>query len=98
MGSLSRQYRYSTCRHPGGVNSHVAITGLIPCALWIAPLPSSTPLLFRLDFCFSIMGSRVYAGMHSFTDCSVGIVLGIISWLLQHLVMPEVEKWALHSD
>ncbi|KAH9047524.1 hypothetical protein EDB83DRAFT_2677077 [Lactarius deliciosus] len=29
--------------------------------------------------------------------CFVGIILGIISWLLQHLVMPEVEKWIQSS-
>ena len=46
-------------------------------------------------YVFSIVGSRVYAGMHGFMDCSVGIILGIIGWLLQQFVMPEVEKWVL---
>ncbi|KAH9005584.1 hypothetical protein EDB86DRAFT_3098618 [Lactarius hatsudake] len=40
-------------------------------------------------YVFSIVVGRLYTGMHGFMDCSVGIVLGIISWLLQHLVMPE---------
>ncbi|KAH9047514.1 hypothetical protein EDB83DRAFT_2677071 [Lactarius deliciosus] len=44
-------------------------------------------------YVFSIVVGRLYTGMHGFMDCSVGIILGIISWLLQHLVMPEVEKW-----
>lgn len=55
-------------------------------AIWIVVL---------IVYVSSIVGSRVYTGMHGFMDCSVGIILGIISWLLQHLVMPEVEKWAL---
>ena len=57
-------------------------------AIWIVVL---------IVYVLSIVGSRVYTGMHGFTDCFVGIILGIISWLLQHLVMPEVEKWALNS-
>ncbi|KAH9025948.1 hypothetical protein EDB85DRAFT_2149400 [Lactarius pseudohatsudake] len=49
-------------------------------------------------YVFSIVVGRLYTGMHGFMDCSVGIILGIISWLLQHLVMPEVEKWVQSSD
>lgn len=48
-------------------------------------------------YVFSVVGGRVYTGMHGFMDCSAGIILGIISWLLQHLVMPEVEKWVQSS-
>jgi membrane-associated phospholipid phosphatase len=57
-------------------------------AIWIVVL---------IVYVLSIVGSRVYTGMHGFMDCSVGIILGVISWLLQHLLMPEVEKWALSS-
>ena len=57
----------------------------------------ATWIVVLFIYVFSIVGSRVYAGMHGFMDCSVGIILGIISWLLQHLVMPEVEKWVLSS-
>ncbi|KAH9025939.1 hypothetical protein EDB85DRAFT_2292021 [Lactarius pseudohatsudake] len=49
-------------------------------------------------YVFSIVVGRLYTGMHGFIDCSVGIVLGIISRSLQHLVMPEVEKWVQSSD
>ncbi|KAI9444062.1 hypothetical protein H4582DRAFT_1919024 [Lactarius indigo] len=49
-------------------------------------------------YVFSIVVGRLYTGMHGFMDCSVGIILGVISWLLQHLVMPEVEKWVQSSD
>jgi hypothetical protein len=35
--------------------------------------------------------------MHSFMDVTVGTMLRIIGWVLQHTVMPEVEQWVLTS-
>ena len=35
--------------------------------------------------------------MHVFMDVSVGIPLGIIGWVLQRMVMPEVERWVTKS-
>ena len=46
---------------------------------------------------FLIVGSRVYTGTRGFANCSAGIILEVINWLLQHLVMSEVEKWTLNS-
>jgi len=48
-------------------------------------------------YVLTIVGGRLYTGMHSFLDCSVGVFLGTISWLLQRLVMPEVEGWVVRS-
>jgi hypothetical protein len=57
----------------------------------------ATCIVLLFVYVFSIVGGRVYTGMHGFMDCSVGIILGIIGWLLQRLVMPEVDKWVLSS-
>ncbi|KAH9047522.1 hypothetical protein EDB83DRAFT_2523175 [Lactarius deliciosus] len=57
----------------------------------------ATWVVILFVYVFSIVG-RLYTGTHGFMDCSVGIILGAISWLLQHLVMPEVEKWVQSSD
>ncbi len=57
----------------------------------------ATWIMVLFVYVFSIVGGRVYTGMHGFMDCSAGIILGIISWVLQRLVMPEVEKWVLSS-
>ncbi|KAF8268554.1 hypothetical protein EI94DRAFT_1778532 [Lactarius quietus] len=57
----------------------------------------ATWIVVLFVYVFSIVGSRVYAGMHGFMDCSIGSILGVISWLLQRLVMPEVEKWVQSS-
>jgi hypothetical protein len=35
--------------------------------------------------------------MHGFMDVSTGVILGITGWVLQRLVMPEVERWIAHS-
>ena len=40
----------------------------------------------------SIVGGRLYTGMHGFLDVFVGIILGITGWVLQRMVMPEVER------
>jgi len=45
----------------------------------------------------SIVGGRLYMGMHGFLDISIGLILGTTGWLLQHLVMPEVERWIANS-
>ncbi|KAI0302802.1 hypothetical protein B0F90DRAFT_1712162 [Multifurca ochricompacta] len=48
-------------------------------------------------YVFSIVGGRLYTGMHGFLDCSVGIILGTVSWVLQRLMMPKVERWITNS-
>ena len=57
----------------------------------------ATWIVVLVIYVFSIVGGRVYTGMHGFMDVSIGIILGIIAWLLQRLVMPEVEKWVQGS-
>ncbi|KAI9462865.1 hypothetical protein BJY52DRAFT_116203 [Lactarius psammicola] len=57
----------------------------------------ATSIVVLFVYVSSIVVSRWYTGMHGFMDCSVGIILGIISWVLQRLVMPEVEKWVQSS-
>jgi membrane-associated phospholipid phosphatase len=54
-------------------------------------------ITFLVIYVLSVVGGRLYTGMHGFMDCSVGVILGTISWLLQRLVMPEVERWITHS-
>ena len=48
-------------------------------------------------YVLSIVGGRLYTGMHGFLDVSVGVILGIIAWVLQRLAMPEVERWMIRS-
>ena len=55
-------------------------------------------ILVLIVYILLIVGGRVYTGRHSFTDCSIGKILERMNWLLQNLVMPEVEKWALRPE
>lgn len=48
-------------------------------------------------YVLSIAGGRLYMGVHGFMDVSVGTLLGIIGWVLQRIVMPEVERWVINS-
>ncbi|KAI0259698.1 hypothetical protein BC834DRAFT_904558 [Gloeopeniophorella convolvens] len=49
-------------------------------------------------YMLSILGGRLYMGMHGFLDCSAGLILGVVGWVMQRLLMPAVEKWLAHSD
>lgn len=41
-------------------------------------------------YAFSIVFGRIYAGMHSFTDCISGIIIGAAIWVLQHLYLERI--------
>ncbi|KAA1478163.1 hypothetical protein DENSPDRAFT_845349 [Dentipellis sp. KUC8613] len=43
----------------------------------------------------SIVGGRLYMGMHGFVDCAVGVMLGTAMWALQWAAMPVVERWVM---
>jgi dihydrosphingosine 1-phosphate phosphatase len=55
---------------------------------WIAVL---------VAYVLSIVGGRLYTGMHGFLDCFVGVCLGMTGWMFQRLVMPQVERWITNS-
>ena len=57
----------------------------------------ATWIIALVLYVLSIAGGRLYTGMHGFMDVSVGITLGIIGWVLQRMVMPEVERWVINS-
>ena len=43
-------------------------------------------------YAFSIVFGRIYAAMHSFTDCVFGIILGAAIWALQDLYLERIEE------
>jgi len=45
----------------------------------------------------SIVGSRLYMGMHGLLDVFVGVILRITGWVLRRIVMPEVGRWVTDS-
>jgi membrane-associated phospholipid phosphatase len=63
----------------------------------ISTISFATWVVFLVLYVSSIVGSRLYTGMHGFLDVSAGVILGITAWMLQRLVMPEVERWITHS-
>ncbi|KAI0088976.1 PAP2 superfamily-domain-containing protein [Irpex rosettiformis] len=46
-----------------------------------------------LFYVFSIVYGRLYTGMHSFTDCTVGVLIGASIWGLHVLVGDIVDSW-----
>ncbi len=59
-------------------------------AYWI----SAVVLLF---YVFSIVYGRLYTGMHSFTDCAVGVLLGTAIWVLYVLYGDTLDFWLKNS-
>ena len=57
----------------------------------------ATWMIVLVLYVLSIAGGRLYTGMHEFMGISIGIMLGIIGWVLQRMVMPEVERWVTDS-
>jgi hypothetical protein len=57
----------------------------------------ATWIIAIVGYVLSIVGGRLYTGMHGFLDCFVGILLGTIAWMLQRLVMQKVEWWITSS-
>ena len=41
-------------------------------------------------YTFSIVFGRIYAAMHSFTDCAFGVIIGATIWALQHLYLERI--------
>lgn len=48
-------------------------------------------------YVFSIVFGRLYTGMHSFTDCAVGILLGTTIWTCHFLFGGIIDTWIKHS-
>ena len=46
-----------------------------------------------LFYVFSIVYGRLYTGMHSFTDCTVGVLIGAGIWGLYVLVGDALDHW-----
>ena len=67
------------------------------CAGSLSTTTFATTVALLVIYVLSIVGGRLYTGMHGFMDVSVGAILGVVSWLLQRLMMPEVERWIFQS-
>ncbi|KZT00509.1 uncharacterized protein LAESUDRAFT_553458 [Laetiporus sulphureus 93-53] len=50
-----------------------------------------------LFYVFSIVYGRLYTGMHSFTDCAVGVLLGVGVWAFDQLFSGWLHVWVRDS-
>ena len=48
-------------------------------------------------YIFSIVFGRLYTGMHSFTDCIVGVLLGAGIWALHFVCGSTIDAWIVQS-
>lgn len=50
-----------------------------------------------LVYIFSIVFGRLYTAMHSFSDCVMGVILGVIVWAFYYFVEDWTEAWLIHA-
>ncbi len=48
-------------------------------------------------YVFSIVYGRLYTAMHSFSDCIVGTLLGVATWVLFVFYAEPLDKWVKNS-
>ena len=48
-------------------------------------------------YVFSIVYGRMYTAMHSFTDCTVGVLMGTAIWVIFVLFGDMLDYWLKHS-
>jgi len=48
-------------------------------------------------YAFSIVFGRIYAAMHSFTDCIFGIIVGAAIWAFQHIYLERIVDTITHG-
>ncbi|KAI0687708.1 hypothetical protein BC835DRAFT_1286229 [Cytidiella melzeri] len=51
--------------------------------------------MILLFYTFSIVYGRLYTGMHSFTDCTIGVLIGVGIWGLFELCGDAVDQWLI---
>ncbi|EIM81915.1 uncharacterized protein STEHIDRAFT_103330 [Stereum hirsutum FP-91666 SS1] len=52
-------------------------------------------IALAIFYILSIVGGRLYTGMHGFVDVTAGSLLGTAMWLVQIYWMPHVEQWIM---
>ncbi|KAF8509064.1 hypothetical protein BU17DRAFT_56370 [Hysterangium stoloniferum] len=48
-------------------------------------------------YVFSIIYGRLYCGMHSFTDCTVGMIVGAAAWAAYWVMEDWLEEWIANT-
>lgn len=67
-------------------------------ALYLCLNTSSPYYRTLIVYALTIIFGRIYLGMHTFTDCLVGLVLGGLAVLIHSLPLTHViEQWIFHS-
>lgn len=54
-------------------------------------------LIGIIVYAFSIVFGRIYAAMHSFTDCIFGIIVGAVIWAFQHFYLERIVEAITHG-
>ena len=57
----------------------------------------SVYLIGIIIYAFSIVFGRIYAAMHSFTDCIFGIIVGAAIWAFQHIYLERIVDTITHG-
>lgn len=50
-------------------------------------------IILLVTYCLSIVYGRLYTGMHSFTDCAFGVLLGAAIWGFHAVTGDIMDQW-----
>ncbi|TFK49275.1 hypothetical protein OE88DRAFT_1662718 [Heliocybe sulcata] len=98
MGSHHLEYGFPSTHTTNSVSIALFIFTQVYRAYLNASISQTAYIMWicgLVFYAFSIVYGRIYTAMHSFTDCAMGITLGVSLWLAQLYLEKPLENWVL---
>ena len=100
VGFHHLEYGFPSTHSTNSTSIALYIHTLIYRSYLSGTISSTTLYLFQAMiawYTFSIVFGRLYCGMHSFSDCTVGVALGATIWALYWATEDIIENWIATS-
>ncbi|KAG6379508.1 PAP2 superfamily-domain-containing protein [Boletus reticuloceps] len=97
IGTHHLEYGFPSTHSTNGVSMALFIFGHVRSAYSDHSAISSTTYCISCGFlalyAITIVFGRIYTGMHSFTDCGIGVALGATIWAVYVITSNTMERW-----
>jgi len=100
MGSHHLEYGFPSTHTTNSVSIALFVFTQVYRAYLDATISHTAYILWicgLVFYTFSIVYGRIYTAMHSFSDCTMGIFLGVLLWLTQLFFEKPLESWVVGS-
>ncbi|KAI5118596.1 hypothetical protein M0805_004171 [Coniferiporia weirii] len=102
IGSHHLEYGFPSTHSTNSVSIALYIYSLVHVQYFtmatISTLAYSLFCVLLSVYVLSIVFGRLYTGMHSFTDCAVGVALGTAVWGAHAIWWPPIEAWLVGTS